>query len=801
MSMTAQSYIFGRFRVFVATRELRDGDALVELPARAFDCLVYLIEHRDRAVGRDELIAAVWGRADVSEALLNHTILKIRRAIGGGGQEPIRTVPRFGYRWTGIVTIETSAQSPGEEARATAAPPLPVSVAAPQSSNAKLRSSSRRWLVAASVLLVLAVVALISVIAHRQTAITPPAEMAVVATEKPEAALPALVLPAVIDAPEDWAWLRFGIMDLVANRLRSGSLRTAPSESVVALLKQRPATNGDALLADPSLARVAALRVLPRVRFDHGKWIVQLDAVGIQRKLLVDAESDDPIAAAREASNRLLLKLGHATTTANASDSSPMLDDLLQRSGAAMLADQLDQARLLIEEAAPALRDAAPLQQRMAQIELRSGEYDAVDRRLLALLDRLAPARDAALRARVLITLASAYVRRDQFDKADEAYAEAIALRGDTKDPEVLGIAYLGRGIVLAQRSRFDDAVAELGRARIELETAGDPLGVAQVDVNLGDFQAMRHRPADALPLLESAARQFSELGAREGLVYALIGVGATQRELLDPAAALATTDRFWPPEANTSNPRMQWKATLARAAALAANGRLHEAQALIEHIRADSDPKRDAALRVQTEAIAADVAMRRGDAADAARLAGGASTPMLRDGDKTLYTRTLLLETTALQDTGKVAEASASAKRLRAWAAEAGDDWTKLQAALAEARQAWIENRRDAALQSFAATMQEAGRFAIPDDLVAVGAAYADALIDIGHIDEARSIAGRIAPWADRDARAAFTQVRLYRALGSGDAERSARRVAMRLAGEGKLPADMGAENPAAAR
>ena len=115
------------------------------------------------------------------------------------------------------------------------------------------------------------------------------------------------------------------------------------------------------------------------------------------------------------------------------------------------------------------------------------------------------PKRDAALRARALITLASSYVRRDAFEKADEAYSEALALRGDAKDPEALGIAYLGHGVVLAERGKFDEANTELGRARIELESAGDPLGVAQVDVNLGDFQLMRHRPADALPILRMA--------------------------------------------------------------------------------------------------------------------------------------------------------------------------------------------------------------------------------------------------------------------------------------------------------
>ena len=295
----------------------------------------------------------------------------------------------------------------------------------------------------------------------------------------------------------------------------------------------------------------------------------------MQRAVDAEADAADPIAAAREASKRLVAKIGLTPSTPE-DDAVPGLDDLLQRSGAAMLADQLDDARKLIEAAPPELRAAPRVQQRMAQIELRAGDYEAVEKRLVALIDRLDPKRDAALRARALITLASSHVRRNQFDRADEAYAEAIALRADAKDPEALGIAYLGRGVVLATRGRFDEASADLGRARIELETAGDPLGVAQVDVNLGDFQAMRHRPADAVPILRNAADRFEKLGAREGRVYALVALASAERALLDPVAALATTDRFWPPESGTSNPRMRWNAVRARieAGGLAHTGR-----------------------------------------------------------------------------------------------------------------------------------------------------------------------------------------------------------------------------------
>ena len=788
MRMEARHYSFGRFDIDVATREIRDGGALVDVPARAFDCLVYLIEHRDRAVGRDELIAAVWGRADVSEALLNHTILRIRRAIGGDGAKAIRTVPRFGYRWVGA--IGEADGDPVEEHRiaseSAAEPMRPAPARTP-----------RFGLAAALAFAAAAAIAGIA-LGYRHVAVAP---ATVGKASAPDiAALPALVLPAKIDAPEDWAWLRFGLMDLVANRLRSGALKTVPSESVVAMLKQRAAADGDALLADPSLAAVAALRVLPRVRLDRDRWTVTLDASGAQRRFSVEASSADPIAAAREASNRLLGRLGHAPGT-SAADASPALEELLQRSGAAMLADQLDAARSLIDGAAAELRNAPPVQQRLAQIELRAGDYAAVERRLLALLDRVPAARDPALRARALITLASSYVRRDEFDKADEAYTEAIALRGGAEDPEALGIAHLGRGIVLAERDAFDEAIAELGRARIELETAGDPLGLAQVDVNLGDFEAMRHRPSDALAMLESAARRFEQLGAREGRLHALIGVAAAERELLDPAAALATTARFWPAETQTSNPRMRWSATLARAEALVASGSLDAASALIDRIRADSDPDRDAAVRAASEAVAASIAMRRGDAAAAARLAETASTPALRDSDKARYARTLLLAAGAWQAAGDSAKGAAAAVRLHDFAAASHDDGVSLAATLADAHRAWADGRRDAAVQAFAAAMHAAERLGVPEDLVAAGAAYADALIGVGHLDEARAIAGRIAPWSERDPRAAWTGVRLFRALGREDAERNARLVAVRLTGEGRLPADLSIDAAAAAR
>ena len=75
-------YRFGDCRIDLAARELRRGGDLVVLSPRVFDCLALLIAHRDRAVGRDELVAHVWGKTEVTDTLLGQTILKARRAVG-----------------------------------------------------------------------------------------------------------------------------------------------------------------------------------------------------------------------------------------------------------------------------------------------------------------------------------------------------------------------------------------------------------------------------------------------------------------------------------------------------------------------------------------------------------------------------------------------------------------------------------------------------------------------------------------------------------------------------------------------
>ena len=76
-------YSAGGFEVRPAERRvLKEGD-VVALGARAFDVLMALIDRRERVVGKDELLAAVWPGVAVEENNLTVQISAVRKALDG----------------------------------------------------------------------------------------------------------------------------------------------------------------------------------------------------------------------------------------------------------------------------------------------------------------------------------------------------------------------------------------------------------------------------------------------------------------------------------------------------------------------------------------------------------------------------------------------------------------------------------------------------------------------------------------------------------------------------------------------
>lgn len=87
------------------------GARLLQLTPRAFAVLCHLIEHPERLVTKDSLLATVWRDTVVSDAALASCIRDLRRALDDSSETPryIQTVHRRGFRFIGPIAGPAAA--------------------------------------------------------------------------------------------------------------------------------------------------------------------------------------------------------------------------------------------------------------------------------------------------------------------------------------------------------------------------------------------------------------------------------------------------------------------------------------------------------------------------------------------------------------------------------------------------------------------------------------------------------------------------------------------------------------------
>ncbi len=129
-------YEFGGFRLDAVRRVLRSRvDARpIDLPPRALDTLLYLVEHAGEIVEKQALMDAVWSNVVVEEGNLTQTIYLLRRALGEQPDEHhfIVTVPKRGYKFVGEVkNVDASAPCRVEAVAA------PVTMSRPGAANGR----------------------------------------------------------------------------------------------------------------------------------------------------------------------------------------------------------------------------------------------------------------------------------------------------------------------------------------------------------------------------------------------------------------------------------------------------------------------------------------------------------------------------------------------------------------------------------------------------------------------------------------------------------------------------------------
>jgi DNA-binding winged helix-turn-helix (wHTH) protein/tetratricopeptide (TPR) repeat protein len=786
---------FGDFTIDPAARELWQAAQRIALPPKSFECLAYLLEHRQRAVGRDELISAVWGRIDVSDAVLAQTLLRARRAVGdtGAEQTTIRTVPRFGYRWiaavqpvdaagpaevrpapvdAGTVPTNGDAAAPGPAAQPemgaspaaanqspSMEPAIPTAVSAPAAAPVRPRPSGV-WLLAA---------AAVAAIAAGLFALLPRG----VHEEVPGAGIAVAVMPVTVGGAEpESSWIRLGGMDYVAAQLREGGkLAVLPSDQIVTLVGAR---SGEEALQRVAKATAAKWLIEPHAEHTAKGWQLQLIAHGNGVTREATATAATPLEAAEQASDHLLSALdiphsGHKSGGA----ASNALTELVQRVDASLLAGDLKEARGLIDAAPPEQRADPALRVREGQLEFRTGHLDEAER-LFAPIAASATPLPVEVQSQAMMGLGAVAVRRQDYPLAEKRYAEALAALGDHGDPLLVGNAYNGRGVARSAQHQFDLAFADLGRARVALERAGNQLDAAAAGLNIGITENTRHRFAQAIPHFDDAIAVHERFGVKDDLAADLLGKAHSQLELLDIDGALASSTRAYQIGAGLENNFLVGSIDLTYARALLTVGRLREADAVLAKLPAGSDL---ASEEGSATLIGADVALQAGDsrkALDALR------EPVTKAPEEHLGWLPTFVSAALLEKQGDLAREIL--KRIRQEPAEADD---RLNLELARARLAAGLDDVANAEKHYVAAVALADQDGVPAERARVGSDYARFLIAQHQLDKASAVVGDLAPYADKDYAVAEVTIALYHALGDTSLESAARNRAKSIAGE----------------
>ena len=772
--MTARAYRFADYRLDPETRELRRDGELLSLPRRVFDGLAYLVEHRDRAVGHDELIAALWGRVDVANAQVSQLVMQVRRAVGddSAAQRAVRTVSGFGYRWI-VATEEISPASVDSSAVADAANMADVASA----SHAPTRAS-RRGRLAALAALVLGLAALVfHFSASRQ-------QRNAAASPDPHATV---VLPIEVTATEDTnaAWVRLGAMDLIAARLREAGLAVPPSDSVVAALQAGlalPETQ-----RGPALERALGAAVLVQGTAERVKdgWKVELRATsGGTVRQRVEVERPEVMDAARQSADLLLAALGRSRPDDNNGDEA--LSERLQRARAAMLSGEVAAARSILGAAPPALQDEPELRYELARLDFHSGRNDEAHAIIEKLLTDPALANVPGLRSRTLRTRAWVGLGRGgDWTAAERDFDAAVAALDAKTSLSDSGKALAERGVARVMLHRFDEAALDLGRARSELEIAGDRQTLGEMNNYLGQLEFVRQRVAESLDYFNTAADISAAFGTIDALRYNLLAALHAEMRLLRWSDALATGERIRTIRERIGDPGMRVAADGYRAIVLAAVGRQRDAEMLVEAADRESAGVAADLTRFGNEARA-EIAWQQGHADRALGAAADALAVWPDDSGTDLDQRARMA---LVHQRASIALGRPAAADIASMTAH-GDDALDAYRLVAAAEWAAAHADERQAEQRFREASAAAEAKGVPDAIVLVADAEARWLLSHGRAAEAAARAGRIAVWADRDFDSALLQVAAFHATGDADAWRRALAQAQKLAGERVIPA-----------
>jgi DNA-binding winged helix-turn-helix (wHTH) protein/TolB-like protein/Tfp pilus assembly protein PilF len=462
-------YGFGEWRVDLTRRLVLCHGQPVPLSPRAFDTLLFLLQHRGRVVGKDELLQAVWPDTFVEENNLNQSISALRRAFGErrGDHRFIATVAGRGYQFV------ADAQIVDPPAAVTAAPapvvtgPTEPAMSPVRTAAMRAGTANRRGVWTAVALVALGILGGLGLTTWSWS------------KESPGAPRRIAVLPfkGVVPEAADTS-LQFGMADALIGKMGAlEDLTVRPMSAVrrYAAPDQDPIDAGRALGVDAVLDgqvqrwgdRIRVTARLLRIADERQLWAGQFDAAFTDIFALQTSISEQVTR-----SLALTLTPGERTRLARRHTADPLAYQLYMKArvfAAQSNRDSMQRAIAQLEEATA--RDPGYALAHAALAECYSRLPVTSD---VPPLEAFPRARQAATRALQLdaeladahVTLAWTALWHDWDWEASEAgFKRALALQADN------AYAHMGYGHLLSDLGRHDDA-----RREADLALASDPV-------------------------------------------------------------------------------------------------------------------------------------------------------------------------------------------------------------------------------------------------------------------------------------------------------------------------------------
>jgi DNA-binding winged helix-turn-helix (wHTH) protein len=523
------------------TREIRRGDGLVDVEAKVFDLIALLLKHRDRALDKRELSAALWGDRPVTDAALSQQLRKARRALGddGDAQRVIRTVHGRGLRWVAAVE-EIDDRAGAEPVAATPASEPVAEESVPASSATAARSLRSRRPLAVSVIALIVLLALLVVVAFAARWFAPQSTVKG-ATDATRIA----ILPLDDQTAEpSLEWTRTGLMGLMASLFgQDPRIDVAAAKDVLAVDAGARALDAagakqlrDALGAT-HLVATRLRRVGPLYELD----VSLLGAGLVERRQTLHGSAPAPLAVDAVAQLRRWLDLDALPDVRNRAIGPAFLAEAYARGVGAQLHGDYAGARKYFEiclEQDPGLAWAR-LGLSVAQGATGDTQASADNANTVAATAR-EQGNDELLVA-ALRQLGSLAFRRGDLDAAAQHVDAALAQMSETRALGLIDLLVADASIE-DERGHFERSRAQFERALALAREIGSRHGEALVLVNLAILDNGAGNAAAAAAQLRAgldAARESGDSSLEGNTLANLGGTETNQGHLLDAVSLL----------------------------------------------------------------------------------------------------------------------------------------------------------------------------------------------------------------------------------------------------------------------